>query len=90
MNNFSSIFTRLREQRGLSIKQIASFTGASTKDVKKWEAGTSLPTDQKIVAALEGLLGKDISNTRMGILVRRRCDSPLTCRTSTLRIGHYN
>ena len=63
MNNFSSIFTRLREQRGLSIKQIASFTGASTKDVKKWEAGTSLPTDQKIVAALEGLLGKDISNT---------------------------
>ena len=41
MNNFSSIFTRLREQRGLSIKQIASFTGASTKDVKKWEAGTS-------------------------------------------------
>ena len=63
MNNFSSIFTRLREQRGLSIKQIAAFTGASTKDVKKWEAGTSLPTDQKIVAALEGLLGKDISNT---------------------------
>ena len=63
MNNFSSIFTRLREQRGLSIKQIASITGASTKDVKKWEAGTSLPTDQKIVAALEGLLGKDISNT---------------------------
>ena len=63
MNNFSSIFIRLREQRGLSIKQIASFTGASTKDVKKWEAGTSLPTDQKIVAALEGLLGKDISNT---------------------------
>ena len=63
MNNCSSIFTRLREQRGLSIKQIASFTGAITKDVKKWEAGTSLPTDQKIVAALEGLLGKDISNT---------------------------
>jgi transcriptional regulator with XRE-family HTH domain len=63
MNNFSSIFVKLREQRGLSIKQIASFTGASTKDVKKWEAGTSLPTDQKIVAALEGLLGKDISNT---------------------------
>ena len=51
MNNFSSIFIRLREQRGLSIKQIASFTGASTKDVKNWEAGTSLPTDQKIVAA---------------------------------------
>ena len=63
MNNFSSIFLKLREQRGLSIKQIASFTGASTKDVKKWEEGTSLPTDQKIVAALEGLLGKDISNT---------------------------
>ena len=63
MNNFSSIFVKLREQRGLSIKQIASFTGASTKDVKKWEEGTSLPTDQKIVAALEGLLGKDISNT---------------------------
>ena len=63
MYNFSSIFVKLREQRGLSIKQIASFTGASTKDVKKWEEGTSLPTDQKIVAALEGLLGKDISNT---------------------------
>ena len=34
-----------------------------TKDVKKWESGTSLPTDTKIIAALEGLLGKEISQT---------------------------
>ena len=63
MNNFSSIFTKLREERGLSIKQVASFTGTSTKDVKKWERGTSLPTDTKVIAALEGILGKEISQT---------------------------
>ena len=63
MNNFSSIFTKLREERGLSIKQVASFTGTSTKDVKKWEQGTSLPTDTKVIAALEGILGKEISQT---------------------------
>ena len=63
MNNFSTNFVKLREERGLSIKQVASFTGATTKDVKKWESGTSLPTDTKIIAALEGLLGKEISQT---------------------------
>ena len=63
MNNFSSVFTKLREERGLSIKQVASFTGTSTKDVKKWEQGTSLPTDTKVIAALEGILGKEISQT---------------------------
>ena len=63
MNNFSSIFTKLREERGLSIKQVASFTGTSTKDVRKWEQGTSFPTDTKVIAALEGILGKEISQT---------------------------
>ena len=52
MNNFSINFVKLREERGLSIKQVASFTGATTKDVKKWESGTSLPTDTKIIAAI--------------------------------------
>ena len=63
MNNFSTNFVKLREERGLSIKQVASFTGATIKDVKKWESGTILPTDTKIIAALEGLLGKEISQT---------------------------
>ena len=61
MNNFTLLFVRLKNERGLSTKQIASFTGADLKDVKKWESGSSVPTDKKIIAALEGLLGKEIS-----------------------------
>ena len=48
MENFSSLFLRLKKERGLSNKQIASFTGAELKEVKKWDAGTSFPTDKKV------------------------------------------
>ena len=61
MNNFSTNFVKLREERGLSIKQVASFTGATTKDVKKWESGTSLPTDTKrtfSAAAIANIVNK--------------------------------
>ncbi len=61
MNNFSLLFKRLKEERGLTARQIASFTGADLKDVKKWESGSSVPTEKKIIAALEGLLGNEIS-----------------------------
>ena len=63
MENFSTLFMRLKKERGLSNKQIASFTGANLKDVKKWDAGTSFPTDKKIIIALEGLLGKEVMET---------------------------
>ena len=51
------------KERGLSNKQIASFTGAELKEVKKWDAGTSFPTDKKVIIALEGLLGKEVMDT---------------------------
>ena len=63
MENFSSLFIRLKKERGLSNKQIASFTGANLKEVKKWDAGTSFPTDKKVIVALEGLLGKEVMDT---------------------------
>ena len=63
MENFSTVFARLKEERGLSNKQIASFTGASLKDIKKWDSGAGVPTDKRIIAALEGILGNEISST---------------------------
>ncbi len=66
MSNFQIEFKRLKADRGLSNKQIASFTGVKVKDVKQWEAGTSFPTDKKIINALEGLLGTEIAHTLDG------------------------
>ena len=62
MEIFSTVFARLKDERGLSNKQIASFTGASLKDIKKWDSGTGVPTDKRIIAALEGILGNEISS----------------------------
>ncbi len=66
MNNFQREFNRLKSERGLNNKQIASFTGVKVKDVKQWESGTSFPTDKKIINALEGLLGTEITETLDG------------------------
>ena len=66
MNNFQREFKRLKSERGLNNKQVASFTGVKVKDVKQWEAGTSFPTDKKIINALEGLLGTEITETLDG------------------------
>ena len=66
MNNFQREFKRLKTERGLTNKQIASFTGVKVKDVKQWEAGTSFPIDKKIINALEGLLGIEITQTLDG------------------------
>ena len=63
MENFAIVFSRLKKERGLSNKQIASFTGALLKDIKKWESGVGIPTDKKTIAALEGILGNEISST---------------------------
>ena len=71
MNNFQIEFKRLKADRGLSNKQIASFTGVKVKDVKQWEAGISLPTDKKIINALEGLLGTEITHTLAGFSVEQ-------------------
>ena len=62
MEIFSTVFARLKDERGLSNKQIASFTGASLKDIKKWDSGSGVPTDKRIIAALEGILGNEISS----------------------------
>ena len=62
MENFSTVFARLKDERGLSNKQIASFTGASLKEIKKWDSGVGIPTDKRIIAALEGILGNEISS----------------------------
>ena len=66
MNNFQREFKRLKTERGLNNKQIASFTGVKVKDVKQWESGTSFPSDRKIINALEGLLGTEITQTLDG------------------------
>ena len=66
MNKFQREFKRLKTERGLTNKQIASFTGVKVKDVKQWEAGTSFPIDKKIINALEGLLGIEITQTLDG------------------------
>jgi len=71
MNNFQIEFKRLKADRGLSNKQIASFTGVKVKDVKQWEAGISLPTDRKIINALEGLLGTEITHTLDGFSIEQ-------------------
>ena len=63
MDNFSTVFIKLKEERGLSNKQIASFTGASLKEIKKWDSGVGVPTDKRIIAALEGILGSEISSS---------------------------
>ena len=67
MENFSTVFARLKDERGLSNKQIASFTGASLKEIKKWDSGVGVPTDKRIIAALEGILGNEISSAIGGI-----------------------
>ena len=66
MSNFQNTFNRLKKDRQLSNKQIASFTGVKVKDVKKWETGMSFPTDSKVVDALEGILGTEIINSLEG------------------------
>ena len=77
MNNFQIEFKRLKADRGLSNKQIASFTGVKVKDVKQWEAGISLPTDRKIINALEGLLGTEITHTLDGFSIEQFKDEGL-------------
>ena len=66
MKSFHQIFNELKKDRGLSNKQIASFTGVKLKDVKQWEAGTSFPIETKVIDALEGLLGTEISESLEG------------------------
>ncbi len=66
MKSFHQIFNELKKDRGLSNKQIASFTGVKLKEVKQWEAGTSFPIETKVVDALEGLLGTQISESLEG------------------------
>jgi transcriptional regulator with XRE-family HTH domain len=63
MKNFQTVFNKLKNERNLTNKQIASFTGAKIKEVKQWESGVSFPTDSKTVNALEGLLGTEIVNS---------------------------
>ena len=75
MKSFHQIFNELKKDRGLSNKQIASFTGAKLKEVKQWEAGTSFPIETKVVDALEGLLGTEISESLEGYSSKSKINS---------------
>ena len=75
MKSFHQIFNELKKDRGLSNKQIASFTGAKLKEVKQWEAGTSFPIETKVVDALEGLLGTEISESLEGYSSKSKTNS---------------
>ena len=75
MKSFHQIFNELKKDRGLSNKQIASFTGAKLKEVKQWEAGTSFPIETKVVDALEGLLGTEISQSLEGYSSKSKINS---------------
>ena len=75
MKSFHQIFNELKKDRGLSNKQIASFTGVKLKEVKQWEAGTSFPIETKVVDALEGLLGIEISESLEGYSSQSKINS---------------
>ena len=77
MKSFHQIFNELKKNRGLSNKQIASFTGVKLKDVKQWEIGTSFPIETKVVDALEGLLGTEISKSLEGYTSQSKVNSQL-------------
>mgnify|MGYP001177558579 FL=1 len=75
MKSFHQIFNELKKDRGLSNKQIASFTGVKLKEVKQWEAGTSFPIETKVVDALEGLLGTEIRESLKGYSSQSKINS---------------
>ena len=77
MKSFQQTFNELKKSRGLSNKQIASFTGVKLKDVKQWETGTSFPIETKVVDALEGLLGTEISKSLEGYTSQSKVNSQL-------------
>ena len=77
MRSFQQIFNELKKDRGLSNKQIASFTGVKLKEVKQWETGTSFPIETKVVDALEGLLGTEISKSLDGYRTQSNVNSQL-------------
>ena len=77
MKSFQQTFNELKNARGLSNKQIASFTGVKLKDVKQWETGTSFPIETKVVDALEGLLGTEISKSLEGYTSQSKVNSQL-------------
>ena len=78
MSNFQNTFNRLKKDRQLSNKQVASFTGVKVKDVKKWETGMSFPTDSKVVDALEGILGTEIIKSLEGFKTEENNFSSIT------------
>ena len=75
MKSFHQIFNELKKDRGLSNKQIASFTGVKLKEVKQWESGTSFPIETKVVDALEGLLGTEIRESLKGYSSQSKINS---------------
>jgi len=77
MSNFKNTFNQLKKERELSNKQVASFTGVKIKEVKKWETGTSFPTDIKVVNALEGILGTEITKSLEGFKTKENRSSSL-------------
>ena len=60
-SSFSAKFNSLRKERKLSVRDISLMTGVPLREVKKWDKGSSLPNDSRVMKALEGLLGEDIT-----------------------------
>ena len=89
MSNFQNTFNRLKKERQLSNKQVASFTGVKVKDVKKWETGMSFPTDSKVVDALEGILGTEIIKSLEGFKTEENNFSSLTSCLSSPRKDQF-
>ena len=75
MKSFHQIFNELKKDRGLSNKQIASFTGVKLKEVKQWESGTSFPIETNVIDALEGLLGTEICESLEGYSSQNKINS---------------
>ena len=68
------LIRRLREERGLTQKNIADALGISNKTVSKWECGLGCP-DLDLWQELSVILGADMQQLMEGELKQNRTDS---------------
>ncbi len=64
-NKVGKIILTLRQEKGLTQKQLADQLNVSNKTISKWERGLGLP-DISIIPELSNLLGVDIYNLLTG------------------------
>lgn len=61
LENLGNLIKKLREAKGLKIKDIAEATGTSSYIVKNWERGRAEPTGESLLKLLN-LLGIELSD----------------------------